>query len=53
MNMVFYRQKGLNNNITPNHFVTYVKKYTRNVRIKMSTATKSLHSDKDGYYMYM
>jgi len=53
MNMVCYRQKGLNNNITPNNFVKYVKRYTRYVRIKMSTATKSLHSGIDGYYVYM
>jgi len=53
MTMVFYRLNGLNNKITPNPFVTYVKRYTRYVRIKMSTATKSLHSDIDSYYVYM
>ena len=47
--MVFYHQTELNNNITLNDFVKYVKTIHKFVPIKMLTATKSLYSDIDGY----
>jgi len=47
--MEFYCQTKFNNNITPKHILYTYKKYTRyvQIKIKMLTATKTLHLDRD------